>query len=630
MAKRNAPRPSTIPWSPPAILLVTALVAAALLLYWNSLRYPRVFDDFVLSIGSMRQYAAGWITLAPRWLAVGSFGWIHQVLGPDWLLQRLFNVLVHAGVAAMLFLFLRRLFAIMLPGKDTWPTWYAFAGACFFLVHPAAVYGVAYLVQRSIAMATLFGLVSLWFFMEGLLRGKRWWLLASAAAYFAAVSAKEHAVMIPAVALALAVLLREISGTGPKALARSLMLPMGLYAAIAVLVTLRYKGLLGTPYELHAETVLRELVASDPVPAATAASLEGKPIWALSIVNQGLLFFRYLATWLLPLPGWMSVDLRTVFPDRLFGWPHAAGFAAWLVWPLATGALLLRGGRAGLAGFALLASWLLSLTEMSTVRLQEPFVLYRSYLWMCLLPAAAPAILWRMPPLWRAVLLTGACLALLPSFHDRLATFSSEIGLWDDAVRKLPEPRPAYASRAVRNRGIAYFRAERLSEAQSDFDEALRLDPHNAASWIARGSLDMRLGQNERAVADFDRAIEIGGNLERYRMMYAQRCRALARLGRSDDALADCLKAVQVDPGAANSHISLGMVWASRGDLASAERAYVRALEIDPGYGVARYQYGLLLNVTGRAEEARRMLAQACASGLQEACADARKAGAPR
>ena len=50
------------------------------------------------------------------------------------------------------------------PGRETvlgeraWPSWYAFAGACFFVAHPVAVYGVAYLVQRSILMATLFGL----------------------------------------------------------------------------------------------------------------------------------------------------------------------------------------------------------------------------------------------------------------------------------------------------------------------------------------------------------------------------------------------------------------------------------------------------------------------------------------
>ena len=34
--------------------------------------------------------------------------------------------------------------------------------------------------------------------------------------------------------------------------------------------------------------------------------------------------------------------------------------------------------------FFLVSFELLALTEVATVRIQEPFVLYRSYLWMCL------------------------------------------------------------------------------------------------------------------------------------------------------------------------------------------------------------------------------------------------------
>ena len=52
--------------------------------------------------------------------------------------------------------------------------------------------------------------------------------------------------------------------------------------------------------------------------------------------------------------------------------------------------------RLGLAGFALLSPWLLALTEFATVRAQEPLVLYRSYLWMSVLPAALPAVTARL------------------------------------------------------------------------------------------------------------------------------------------------------------------------------------------------------------------------------------------
>ena len=74
---------------------------------------------------------------------------------------------MHGLTASVLFLFLARLFAVAASGDAAGrpaiePRWAAFFGALLFLAHPVAVYGVAYLMQRPIVMATLFGLLSLW------------------------------------------------------------------------------------------------------------------------------------------------------------------------------------------------------------------------------------------------------------------------------------------------------------------------------------------------------------------------------------------------------------------------------------------------------------------------------------
>src|SRR6185369_1162385 len=109
------------------------------------------------------------------------------------------------------------------------------------------------------------------------------------------------------------------------------------------------------------------------------------------------LFFRYVATWLAPWPGFMSIDVRPSFPDRLLDARYLTAAAAWAAWGAAGTWLLLKRGRAGLAGFALLFPWLLSLTEYSTVRTQESFVLYRSYLWMSVPIALLPVLAGRLP-----------------------------------------------------------------------------------------------------------------------------------------------------------------------------------------------------------------------------------------
>jgi tetratricopeptide (TPR) repeat protein len=335
------------------------------------------------------------------------------------------------------------------------------------------------------------------------------------------------------------------------------------------------------------------------------------------VINQGLLFFRYLLAWLLPVPGWMSIDLRYAFPASLTSLPHAAGFLAWLGWPALAAALLLRRGRAGLAGFAMLAPWLLALPEFATVRVQEPFVLYRSYLWMSLLPAAIPALVAKLDPRWGYALLIAACLALLPPFFGRLETFSGEFKLWDDAVRKNTDPAAPYVDRGVRNRGVAHYHAGRFREALHDFNRALELDPHNLRTLQLRGALFVRTGQHERALADLGRALELD---PRHAEALAPRCVVMMRLSRLDEALADCELALELKPDNIDNSISLGMVRALRGETERAERHYRRALQIDPASAVAHYQYGVLLRRLGRNAEALQQFAAACGARMQAAC----------
>ena len=375
---------------PRTALAAAACLVVALALYWISLRHPLVFDDRLLREDFLKLYGASWFRFDLRWLSYSTFGWTYDVLGRQWPWHRLVSVLLHATTAALLFSFLARLFAAVLAppagGGRIEPRWMAFFGALMFLVHPAAVYGVAYLAQRPIVMATLFGVLCLRLFLEGLLTRSRSWYYTAAVAYFAAVFSKEHAVMLPAVALALAVLMRG----NPREWARELAGPLAVFAGIALLVTLKAKGLIGAPYEPAAQALLGQLQESSASPDTSDA-------WLRSVVNQGHLFFRYLLTWLVPYPGWMSVDLRTAFPAHALAWPHVAGFAAWLALPVLSVMLLRQGGARGLLGFALLYPWLLALTELAVVRVQEPYVLYRSYLWMSGLPCALPVLLRRVP-----------------------------------------------------------------------------------------------------------------------------------------------------------------------------------------------------------------------------------------
>jgi tetratricopeptide (TPR) repeat protein len=598
MSKRHK-HSTAPPWyaNAPLPLVAAALFFTGLALYWSSLSNPLVFDDFNLTQYDTRAYHAWQSTrFGPRWLSQASYWWINAALGTDMLWQRLTSVLLHAATAALLFGFLARLFAALLD--DARLRWLAFFGALWFLLHPVAVYGVAYLVERSIVLATLFSVAALWCTLEGLQRRSLPWYAAAVGAYAMALFSKEHALMLPAAAFALAVLLRGFS-------LRFLWILLVL-AVLGAIVALQRRGVIGAAYEPFAAETL------------AAANVSPAQAYPLSIVNQATFFFRYLATWLVPWTGWMSIDVRTHFPRELFGWPHALGFSLWLLYPVAAGWLLLRRGRLGLAGFALLMPWLLALTEFAAVRVQEPFVLYRSYLWMVCLPAAFPLLVARLSGRWQAALLSALCLALAAGALDRLATFANPVAIWDDALRKNTDVSVPRVERGWVNRGLAHLDAGRTEAAAADFARAIEINARSPDAWFARGILALRGGKFDAALADLDHAVALDPG---YSAAFHKRCVVKAALGRMTDALADCDHAIALDPWDEEPWINRGAVYRQLGRTDEAAANYEKALALKPGSGAAHYNYGILLLRQGRRDLAvREHFVIACKARVAQAC----------
>ncbi|MCX7199851.1 MAG: hypothetical protein NTW37_18225, partial [Proteobacteria bacterium] len=156
--------------------LCAALAIAVVALYFRSLDNPLVFDDRALmNPRVLAQYAQSMFAFDMRWFSYVTLGWTWTLAGDSLPVHRSINLILHSATCIALFMFLRAVFERVLlpvkaqpgrlPGMTDWsddaPCWYAFAGALLFAVHPVAVYGVAYLVQRSIVMATLFSILSL-------------------------------------------------------------------------------------------------------------------------------------------------------------------------------------------------------------------------------------------------------------------------------------------------------------------------------------------------------------------------------------------------------------------------------------------------------------------------------------
>jgi len=485
-------------------LQIIILFVATFALYASSLNDPFVFDDIDFFVGpeSVAKQIHRYFNFDLRWLSYSTFNWTIHWFGLDLFWLRLGNVLLHAANSITLYFLLRRIFQATLSdyyaSNDLSPSlgWYAFFCALIFALHPISVYGVAYLIERSILMANLFVLLMLLAYTEGLLRGGWYWMLAASLFFFAAVYSKEHSITALGVALAITVLIRKPS----LGLLRQIAPFYILSALIALTVLSSFKGILGHSYEPNAAGILNL--------SATKQGLAELPHTQLfSVLTQCSLYFKYLWLWLVPDPAWMSVDMREPFANSFFSWPYTLGVVAFLAYPCIAIWLLLQRGSPGLLGFALIYPWIMYLTELSAVRIQEPFVLYRSYLWVPGLFAVLPVMFKRFPPRKVFVLLSLVCLLLIPLTLNRLHTFSSTLLLWDDAEKLVRnQPKVFGAERIYYNRGTELGKLKRYREAIDDFNKAIAIYPFDFI-YGNRATAYYFLGEYQKALGDFDRAI---------------------------------------------------------------------------------------------------------------------------
>jgi len=189
--------------SRPALPHAIAAAAIALLtaaLYLPFLGNPLVFDDLIFFRGQrFAHYALNPLGLELRLPPYFSLAMIEVLWSGVVQAQRTLSLILHVGVALALYRVLLELQRVLAPAPSPADeALRAGIAAAAFSLHPVAVYGAGYLVQRSIVMATLFGLLSLVLYLRGLRQRRHADALSAALLYGLAVLSKEHAILLPA------------------------------------------------------------------------------------------------------------------------------------------------------------------------------------------------------------------------------------------------------------------------------------------------------------------------------------------------------------------------------------------------------------------------------------------------
>lgn len=471
-------------WSPILSILLIALSATTL--YTPFLSNGLVFDDhgFFANL-SIYDEAITPFNFHSRTLPYFTLGLI-QVLYGSLEANRIFSLILHIACCCALFFLLTSLLqqakklATLATNQAGFHTnkiqIVATCATIGFAIHPMTVYGAGYLAQRTILFATFFSLLSLLFYQRSFADNKKNNVLIAAFFYSIAIFSKEHAIMLPLSAVALTALNEGSFRSHYKKIV--IYLALCLPAAFTVIFATRH--IVATSYEPNVGGMVLSMQQVIPIMSHSWGQ------WLVSIIMQASFFFVYLALWIVPDVRMLSADMRFDFVHIWFAWWSFPTAVIFFLSPIVAIYFLRKKGFIALFCCGFLYSWFLFLTELAAIRFQEPFVLYRSYIWApgyVMMMVAVCVHLQRRIFLMIAIPLLIVFLLLA---RERLSSFESDATLWKDAASKITSKSVLGSDRIFYNRGNAYLAEKSYLNAITDYSRAIAENPNFAEAYYNR------------------------------------------------------------------------------------------------------------------------------------------------
>lgn len=570
-------------------LAAAAIGVAVLLVYFNSLTTPFLFDDAgavvnnptirnLFSLEVLRPPPDG-STTTGRPVVNLSFALNHAISGESVSGYHLTNVLLHAGAALLLFGLGRR--TLVARGyAATRALGGAFVSALLWAIHPLQTESVVCIAQRTEVLGGFFSLLTLYGFVRGVAPPyetsgvRRAWLAASMLACLLGMATKETVAVVPVL-----VLLYDrtfFAGSFASALRQR-----GAY----------YGGLAAT------WLLLASLLLSGGGSRGVAAGFGlGVTPWTYLLKQaEAIVLYLKLAVWPYPLVLDYGTAVVTSPIDVLGSGLLVLGLLAATLWLLV---------RRPVAGFFGAAFFLLLAPSSSVVPLVTQTVAeHRMYLPLALIvvPFVVAGTVGRLvaKPLGLAVGVASVCAVLtVARNHD----YRSAISLWSDTVTHAPDN-----ARAHHHLALA-LQADRQSEpAARHFARALELKPDYAMAsynWAVALIEQERLNEAAEKLAAAARLAPALERETRFAEARFQVGRLAERIGRPEEAAAQYRETLRIAPDYAAAHMRLGLMQAKAGRLDPAAEHFRAVIRLRPLDADGHANLGNVLLLSGRPREA--------------------------
>ncbi len=185
---------------------------------------------------------------------------------------------------------------------------------------------------------------------------------------------------------------------------------------------------------------------------------------------------------------------------------------------------------------------------------------------------------------WVPTICLILCFTILTGFVQ-IPVWKNSLSLWTHALNYGKPNTFAY-----NNRGAAYNKLQQYDKAIIDFNRALEINPQDASSYNNRGFSFLQSDQNEEALNDFNKALEFNPS---YYEVYINRGNALKGKGDVVSALEDYKKSLLLNSSQPKSYYNIGLTYAENDNPDSAIVYYNKAIAQLPNYTAAYLNRGI-------------------------------------
>ncbi len=556
-----APVSLAAPWSTAKLVLV--LVLCALAPYANTLLNGFVYDDttqvmnnpYIQNFHHLREIftTTVWsyigtqgVTNYYRPIMMAGYLMCYHVFGPLAYGFHLANLLLHAAVVCALFFVTWSL----LKRRDA-----AFASALIFALQPIHSESVAWVAAVTDLELTFFYLLTFYFFLA-LPSRPRQARLGLVGSFALALLSKEQALTIPVLAAAYEHYYRDDRAATSFKQKLSRYGVLWLLAVAYVLFRVRLLGSFAPVTQMTSLNWYQSLLS--------AVALTGQYLWKVVWPVRLCAFYVFRKSTSI-------LDTRVIVGLAACALTVALFVALW------------RRERAVSFGVLWLA---VTLAPVLNARWMAANVFAERYLYLpsvgiCWIAAWGWGRLWALGsgrgPLARTALVAASCaLAALCSLRivTRNRDWRSDVQLFTVTLATSPDAYP------IRNNlGAVYWHLGDAKSAKREWNEALRLNPHNAIVLNNLGLLCAKEKRYDDALDYFRRAMRLKPN---YTDPHLNLGSTYAETGLKDAATLQLRAAVALSPLNTRARNELGKLYFGAGWLTEAEEQFRRSVESEP------------------------------------------------